>query len=108
MHRTVQWNDWLKDLEKLTDFRIRCCKPPGFGEIKSAQLHHFADANEYGYGTVLYLRLENHVGTIHCSYMYIIGKSRVAPLKQITIPRLELNAATVAVRIDKMLSRSCK
>ena len=99
---TLQWNDWLKDLERLTDFSIRrCCKPPGFGEIRSAQLHHFADASECGYGTVSYLRLENHEGTIHCSY--INGKSCVAPLKQITIPRLELTAATVAVRIDKML-----
>ena len=47
------------------------------------------------------LRLENHQGTIH--YSYIIGKSRVPPLKLITIPRLELAAASVAVRIDKML-----
>ena len=52
-HLTLQWNDWLKDLERLTDFSIRrCCKPPGFGEIRSAQLHHFADASEFGYGTV--------------------------------------------------------
>lgn len=72
-----------------------------FGEIKSAQLHHFADANERGYGTVSYLRLENFNGAVHCSF--IIGKSRVTPLKQTTIPRLELTAATVAVRTDKML-----
>ncbi|XP_057184323.1 uncharacterized protein LOC130550835 [Triplophysa rosa] len=32
-----------------------------------------------------------------------MGKSRVAPLKQITIPRMELAAAVVAVNIDKML-----
>jgi hypothetical protein len=32
-----------------------------------------------------------------------MGKSRVTPLKQTTVPRLELTAATVAVRTDKML-----
>ena len=77
----------------------RCYKPVEFGEIKSAQLHHFADASERGYGTVSYLRQENFDGAVHCSF--VIGKSRVAPLKQTTIPRLELTAATVAVRTTR-------
>jgi hypothetical protein len=97
-----QWNEWLQDLAKLSDFKVqRCVKPVNFGEIKSAQLHHFADASECGYGTVSYLRLENVDGDVHCSF--VIGKSRVAPLKQSTIIRLQLTAATVAVRTDKML-----
>ena len=33
-----------------------------------------------------------------------MGKSRVAPLKQVTIPRMELTAAVVAVKIDQMLT----
>lgn len=52
----------------------------------TAQLHHFADVSQVGYGTVSYLRL-----------------LRVAPLKQITIPRLELTAAVLAVHVDKLL-----
>ncbi|XP_062567165.1 uncharacterized protein LOC134229426 [Saccostrea cucullata] len=101
-HLALQWNEWIQDLKKLSDFKVkRCFIPVEFGEIKSAQLHHFADASERGYGTVSYLRLENFNGAVYCSF--IIGKSRVAPLKQITIPRLELTAATVAVRTDKML-----
>ncbi len=43
---------------------------------------------------------ENHV-----SIAFVLGKARVAPLKQTTIPRLELTAAVLAVRVDKMLKR---
>ena len=78
----------------------RCFKPPNFNPC-SVQLHHFADASENGYGMVSYLRLENAVQERRCSF--IMGKSRVAPLKQTTIPRLELTAATVAVRTNRML-----
>ena len=78
-----------------------CLKPPDFGCTAVAQLHHFSDASEYAYGTVSYLRLENKQGGKHC--WFLMGKSRVAPLKQVTIPRLELTAAVVAVKMDKML-----
>ncbi|KXJ19734.1 hypothetical protein AC249_AIPGENE21546 [Exaiptasia diaphana] len=61
----------------------------GFGSVVDAQLHHFADASE--------------TGDINCSF--VIGKSRIAPLKKISIPRLELSAATLAVRLDQMISR---
>jgi len=37
----------------------------------------------------------------HCSFL--VGKSRLAPLKQMSIPRLELAAVTVAVRSNKLL-----
>lgn len=36
---------------------------------------------------------------------FLLGKARVAPLKQTTIPRLELTAAVLAVRVDKMLRK---
>ncbi|KAL7827080.1 hypothetical protein SRHO_G00327980 [Serrasalmus rhombeus] len=75
-------------------------KPKGFGTVISAQLHHFCDASEVGYGTVSYIRFASD-RNVHVSF--VVGKARVAPLKQMTIPRLELQAATLASRMDKML-----
>ena len=97
------WHQWLVDLPKLSKFTIaRCIKPPDF-TVKSTQLHHFSDASEKGYGSVSYLRLLSHDDTVHC--MFLMGKSRLTPLKPMTIPRLELSAATVSVRVDMMLER---
>lgn len=97
-----QWNLWLASLQNLNDFQVeRCMKPLNFGEITSAQLHHFADASELGFGTVSYLLMENHRGNQHCAF--VMGKARVAPVKTVTVPRLELTAATMAARMDNML-----
>lgn len=97
-----KWNKWLTDLEKVAGFKVdRCVKPKGFGRIADAQLHHFSDASENGYGTVTYVRMQNMKKMVHVAFLF--GKARVAPLKPVTIPRLELTAAVVAVRVNKML-----
>ena len=49
------------------------------------------------------MRMENARGDVHCSF--VMAKSRVAPLKQTSIPRLELGAATVAVRVNHMIHK---
>lgn len=55
----------------------------------------------WGYGAVSYLRLENNnKEVLHVAFR--IGKPSVAPLKQMTIPRMELIAAVLAVRVDTM------
>ncbi|KAJ8333724.1 hypothetical protein SKAU_G00410430 [Synaphobranchus kaupii] len=99
-----KWTTWLQELHQLSDVSVnRCVRPVDFGPVATAQLHHFSDASESGYGTVSYLRLSSEDGRVHCSF--VMGKSRVAPLKQTTIPRMELTAAVVAVNTDKMLRR---
>ena len=92
------------DLPKLHGFTVdRCLKPAGFGKVISAQIHHLADTSEKGYGVVTYLLIKNEKGSVHCSF--IIGKSRVSPLKQTTISRLELTAAAVVVKMDRLMTK---
>ena len=71
--------------------------------MRTRQLHIFSDASSVGYGSVVYQRLCNKEGRIHCSFL--IGKTRLAPVKMVTIPRLELTAATVSVRLGKMMKK---
>ncbi len=55
-----QWTSWLEELHELEKFEVRrCLKPELFREVTSAQMHHFSDASERGYGILSYLLLKN-------------------------------------------------
>lgn len=83
---TKYWEEWLEGLEKLNNLSIhRCFKPANCGKIKTAQLHHFRDASESGYGIASYLRLTNISGDVRAAF--VLGKTRVAALKPVTIPK---------------------
>ena len=48
-----------------------------------------------------FLRVVNAEGLVF--WNFVIGKAKLAPLKTVSIPRLELMAATLAVQLDQML-----
>ena len=97
-----EWPKWRNNLMTLDGKSIaRCLKPENFGNVVSCTLHHFSDACESGYGQFSCIRLLNQRDQVHCTLL--IGKSRVAPLKFVSVPRLELTAATLSVKISKML-----
>ena len=79
----------------------RCFKQDDFGTVMSVQLHHFSDASTIGYGQCSFIRLVNKKGDIHVSL--VCAKARVAPVKQVTIPRLELTAAVLATKVSGFL-----
>ena len=95
------WDQWLEELPSLANFSISRCIKPSAVPIKEAELHHFSDASQYAYGAVSYLRMTLEDNTIHTCIM--MAKSRLAPMKGATIPRLELAGALEAVRLDKIL-----
>ena len=99
-----QWEKWRAELPVLERLRIaRCYKPQKFDVVKNVELHHFSDACQNGYGQCSCLRLVDDKNRIHCSLA--MGKSRVTPLKPVTIPRLELTAALVSSKISCVLRK---
>ena len=88
------WGKWREGIKGL--IKIQRCYKESKHDILESSLHSFSDASEVGYGTCTYLRQVDVNGNV--SVALIMGRSRVAPLKIVTIPRLELMAADLSTR----------
>ena len=93
------WYAWLRTLPELEKVSIPRCVSAH--NAKSIDLHCFADASETGYDDSCYVRMETASG-FQCAF--IMGKSRVSPSKPVTIPRLKLSAAVVAVKLARLIT----
>ena len=89
---------WFQELPSLSRLAIpRCLVGDQATDRQPVELHVFADASEKAYGTVVYCRSTSLTGEV--SVRQVIAKSKVAPLDTVSIPRLELQAAVLAVRL---------
>ena len=99
-----KWQAWLKELTDIGDIAIdRCLQPDEIGPIDKAELHHFSDASMQAYGAASYLRLISNEGKVTSHLLFT--RARIAPLKQLSIPRLELAGAVLSAQQDQMLRR---
>lgn len=90
-----RWTEFWKDIKRLEDFRID--RWLATGKEMSIQMHGFSDAASTAYGAGLYVRTQDLQGNIKCNLL--ATKSRVAPVKTVSIPRLELSAAELLARL---------
>jgi len=103
----MRWEKWKADVVELADIRIpRCYKPKDFGTVQTVEMHHFSDASLEGYGACSYLRLIDDRN--QATAALVMAKSRVTPAKSVTVPRLELTAAVVSVKIGNFLCKELK
>ena len=65
----------------------------------SRQLHVFTDASMKAYGAVAFLCSKS-------STSFVMSKARVAPLKQLTLPKLELMGALTGARLSYFISQA--
>lgn len=96
-----KWVSWLYDLNSVTDIKIPRCVTFGKDDETKIEVHHFSDASSKAYGCCSYLRSVAESGEAKVSLL--ISKAKVAPLKTITLPRLELQAAVMSAQVDAML-----
>lgn len=97
----VKWNKWLSDLPRLSAFEIsrslRLLNP------SDVQLQIFSNASMHVYAIVAYLVF--HYTNNRPTSPLIASKCRLAPLKTIPIPRLELMEAILSIRLVKRITQ---
>ena len=91
----VAFLGWVVEKVNISDINLERCIFRGT-LITKAQLHVFVDASLSAMCAVIYLRA-------HCDQLlqisFLVGKCRVAPIRATTIPKLELQAAPIGLRL---------
>ncbi|GFV83488.1 integrase catalytic domain-containing protein [Trichonephila clavipes] len=92
-----EWQQFLVSLENINNIEIPKRILVAFPEV--IEIHGFADASERCYGAAVYFKSKNLKSETFVRL--ITSKSRVAPIKSLTIPRLELCAAVLLAKLVK-------
>lgn len=101
--KKAEWMKWRESLQHLQELQIpRCYSFLSPSSAQSRELCVFADASFKAISAVAYLKVTNQEG--HSDVGFVFGKSKLAPLQEITIPRLELCAAVLAVEIAELVA----
>ncbi|KAF8782359.1 hypothetical protein HNY73_012655 [Argiope bruennichi] len=100
-HFAVKWRKFKKEFQQICHISIPRWLLTTEKEIT---LHGFSDASESAYACVIYAvqRTDNGVTKV----TILAAKSKVAPLKPVSIPRLELNGALLLARLLSVLIKT--
>lgn len=89
------WEEFLSDLPQVSEIRIP--RWIGTKAIWQSELHGFCDASEKAYAAVVYIKTFDTDGQV--TVRLVQSKTKVAPLKKLTIPRLELCGAYLLAKL---------
>lgn len=93
-----EWEEYRKSLKNLSEIEIK--RWIGLQSTNSKlELHGFSDASNAAYAAVVYTRVLDKDGQTYVNLF--TSKTKVAPIKQISIPRLELCGATLLTKLLK-------
>ncbi|XP_062541702.1 uncharacterized protein LOC134209708 [Armigeres subalbatus] len=99
------WQRWVKLIPNLAEVRMPRCYFPNYSprSLDSLELHVFVDASLLAYCAVAYFRIIDN-GVPRCTL--VTAKTKVTPLKPQSIPRNELSAGVIGVRLLKSVQEN--
>ncbi|XP_053686572.1 uncharacterized protein LOC128736119 [Sabethes cyaneus] len=101
-----RWSEWASLFRTIAEIRVPRCyfQNATSRHYQNLQLYIFADASEVAYAAAAYFRITNSDGV--GKSVLVAAKTKVAPLKPSSIPRLELRAAVLGVRLMQFVEES--
>lgn len=96
------WEEYTSSIEQLHNLEITRCVKKG----QEFSLVGFCDASERAIGACLYVVSTDNQGKRHAKLL--CSKSKVAPLKTISLPRLELEAALLLAQLTQQARNTFK
>ncbi|CDW60603.1 DUF1759 and Peptidase A17 and DUF1758 and RVT 1 d omain containing protein [Trichuris trichiura] len=104
---SASWISWKRQCTLVMEVKVqRSLRIPPEDSREQVQLHTFCDASEVAYGAVVYLKVKRENGK-HFTNI-IMAKSRVAPVKRVTLPRLELLGTLIGARLTSFVRSQLK
>ncbi|XP_028512935.1 uncharacterized protein LOC110232368 [Exaiptasia diaphana] len=103
----TRWTKWINELLQAGEIRLdRCIFDQPVDCVTDCTLHGFGDASKKAYCAVVYIVYKLTDGSRYARLL--TSKTRVAPLKQLTIPRLELMSAVILTRLVETVRNALK
>ena len=103
-HFLLEWNNIIRELEGMDTLRIPRCYFRLDLKPQRVELHAFSDASKGAYAAVVYLRSIYNDGSV--AVKLLASKTKVAPIKGLSIPRLELLGAYILALLVNTVTQS--
>lgn len=97
-----EWQQFLNSLVAINEINVQ--RHIFLNKTAVVEMHGFADASNRAYAAAIYVKCITETGNI--SVHLLCSKSRVAPIKPVTIPRLELCAAVLLAQLMRKVNMS--
>lgn len=99
----LMWNNFINTLQHLKNIKIP--RHVRQADTKYTDLHIFTDASQEAYGACAYISTYND-NSLVATVRLLCAKTKVAPIKPVTIPRLELCGALVGAKLYQKIIQS--
>ncbi|XP_017490770.1 PREDICTED: uncharacterized protein LOC108378971 isoform X1 [Rhagoletis zephyria] len=96
-----RWQNFTRNYQEINNIRIP--RWVSFSPTEKVEIHGFCDASEKAYAAAVYLRVEKEDKVL---VNLLLAKTRVAPVKTISLPRLELCGAVLLSEIVESITKN--